>query len=198
MHLKCDSFPQISEVQTYFINIHYVLSRVSVMHYSHEDFIHAKGWSHGKDFCCHLGRPRTLMLGLSGVYKENSVVDCRWFQILCPPSHWKTETILLLNSGWPYDLLWLTGCGWNDCISEAGAQEFCGFHLLCLAYSLLEVRILVRSVMTPRLGTSTLQGSPSHPCGHQEALRCQACVCNILELPAQLDSLSLSGLEQKD
>ena len=77
MHLKYDSFPQIFEVQTYFINIHYVLSRVSVMHYSHEDFIHAKGWSHGKDFCCHLGRPRTLMLGLSGVYKENSVVDCR-------------------------------------------------------------------------------------------------------------------------
>lgn len=164
-----------------------------MMHYRHEEFIHAKGWSDGKDFCCYLGRPRTLMLGLSGVYKEKSVVDCRWFQILCPPSHWRTETILLLNPGWPCDLLWLRECGWNNCISEAGAQEFCGFHFPCLAYSLLEVRVHVRSVMTPRLGTSTLQGSPSQPCGHQEALQCQACVCNILELPAQLDSVPLSS-----
>ena len=139
-----------------------VKQSLSVTHYRHAEFVHAKGWSDGKGFCYHLGRPRTLMLGLSGVYKEKGVVDCRWFPILCPPSYWRTETIVLLNPGWPYDPLWLTERGWNDWISEAGTQEFCGFHSPCLACSLLEVRIQVRSVMTSHvLGTSTPPGSPS-------------------------------------
>ena len=154
MHLKCDSFSKIFEAQTYFINIHYVSSRVYLWRMIDVEFVHAKGWSDGKGFCYHLGRPRTLMLGLSGVYKEKGVVDCRWFPILCPPSYWRTETIVLLNPGWPYDPLWLTERGWNDWISEAGTQEFCGFHSPCLACSLLEVRIQVRSVMTSHvLGT---------------------------------------------
>ena len=52
-------------------------------------------------------------------------------------------------------ILWpiLTNRMWQKWlyISEAGTQEFCGFHSPCLGYTRLEARIHVRSVMTPRL-----------------------------------------------
>ena len=44
-----------------------------MMSYSDGEFIHAKEWPDCEDLYPHLGRPKTLILGLFKVYQEKEV-----------------------------------------------------------------------------------------------------------------------------
>ena len=71
------------------------------MSYSDGEFIHAKEWPDCEDLYPHLGRPKTLILGLFKVYQEKEVwwiKDDYKFLAFHPIEGWR-----LFSSSWIQD-----------------------------------------------------------------------------------------------